>query len=541
MRKIWTIAAKELYTTFTDRTLLMIMIATPLLVSTIIALAFGGGEDPDSLSIGEIPIAIVNLDEGLNLTGAPGLESADTAELADSLFSLGIDQTTEDGSLTPFNAGTTLASILAPGSDSAGSRLGGALPACSLVTDAGAGDGFDMTLEELFAPTLMTDPAAARQAVESGEVVAAVIVPAGFTQLVLPIAQLGQQDADPASPVAAIEIYANAGNPIEANVTRAVVEGIVGQFSRMGLAVFGLADTVGQTLAAGDSDLADVDLAALPELTAPLDEWQLFLNSLADQSPWFAALAGAIDQFAGEGNADNALGNELGAAIACLFDPAAGAIAIVQEPLNALQEQSRFEQVMVQVGSAQAVFFALFTGVFGILAIYQERKQWTLQRMLASPTSRTSVLGGFLAGNVVVVWMQLVLLMFFLTIVTSLIIRQPSFIWGTQWLLLFLLTVTISLCVSGLGVLVVGVARTPEQVQVFAPVLNIFLGALGGAFGFFVPPALAKLSLITWATEAYRHLAAGQTDIWLNLAVLTAQGALFFGLGLWFFKRRVDL
>ena len=90
------------------------------------------------------------------------------------------------------------------------------------------------------------------------------IVPAGFSQLVLPIAQLGQQGAEDTSPIAAVEIYANAGNPIEANVTRAVVEGIVGQFSRMGLAIFGLVDAVGQTLAGGDLDLADVDLAALP-------------------------------------------------------------------------------------------------------------------------------------------------------------------------------------------------------------------------------------------------------------------------------------
>ena len=238
---------------------------------------------------------------------------------------------------------------------------------------------------------------------------------------------------------------------------------------------------------------------------------------------------------------DDPTGSAMGGALACLFDPNAGAITVQQQPLNKLQEQTFFERVMVQVGSAQAVFFALFTGAFGILSIYQERKQWTLQRMLASPTSRASVLTGFLTGNVIVVWAQLILLMIFMSGISSIIIRRPTFIWGDQWLHLLVLTIVISLCVSGLGVLIVGVARTPEQVQVFAPVINIFLGALGGAFGFFVPAALANLSLITWATDAYRQLAAGQTDIWLNLGVLALQGAIFFGLGLWFFRKRVTV
>ena len=42
MNKLWTIAWKELYTRFTDRNLILIMIATPLALSTIMGLAFGG-------------------------------------------------------------------------------------------------------------------------------------------------------------------------------------------------------------------------------------------------------------------------------------------------------------------------------------------------------------------------------------------------------------------------------------------------------------------------------------------------------------------
>ena len=64
MRKIWTIAWKDVSTTFRDRNLVLVMLAAPLAVATVIALAFGGtGED---VVIKDIPVAIVNLDKGAN-------------------------------------------------------------------------------------------------------------------------------------------------------------------------------------------------------------------------------------------------------------------------------------------------------------------------------------------------------------------------------------------------------------------------------------------------------------------------------------------
>ena len=66
--KIWAIAWKELYTTLRDRNLLLVMFATPLMLSTIIGMAFGGlGSDSGSTPITDIPIALVNLDSGFAL------------------------------------------------------------------------------------------------------------------------------------------------------------------------------------------------------------------------------------------------------------------------------------------------------------------------------------------------------------------------------------------------------------------------------------------------------------------------------------------
>src|ERR1041384_8317967 len=65
MGKIWTIAWKDVSTTFRDRNLVLVMLAAPLAVATIIALAFGGLAGGD-VPIKDIPVAIVNLDKGAN-------------------------------------------------------------------------------------------------------------------------------------------------------------------------------------------------------------------------------------------------------------------------------------------------------------------------------------------------------------------------------------------------------------------------------------------------------------------------------------------
>lgn len=62
MDKIFTVTWKELYSSFTDRPRLLYMLATPLAISLILGLAFGGGSG--DLTIQDIPVAIVNLDVG---------------------------------------------------------------------------------------------------------------------------------------------------------------------------------------------------------------------------------------------------------------------------------------------------------------------------------------------------------------------------------------------------------------------------------------------------------------------------------------------
>jgi ABC-type transport system involved in multi-copper enzyme maturation permease subunit len=501
LHKIWAIAWKELYRTLIDRNLLLIMFATPLALSTIIGLAFGG-LGSDTPTIAEIPVAVVNLDQGLDvgtmISGTTPISAAQpvTATGAPTNFS--------------FNVGNIVAGILLSAPITASSVIstgGGAFDVsalrCDLVAaDADGGADFQGTLDDLLAATALNDPAAARAGVERGDYAVAVIIPADFTQRFLPTFTTDTLPVS-ATVTSAVEVYGNSGQPLSAGVVRSIVEGIVNQFLRLTVTLEASIDTLLDTF-----DLTRINTMML---STTLNTALTTVNT---------------DTFS---------------VLGCLFQPGINPIRLEQQPLDKLQAGNRFARILVVIGGAQAVFFALFTGVFGILSIYEERKQWTLQRMLVSPTAGSTILLGKLVGNLVVVMVQILVLLLALTLIASLVLGTPTFIWGSNGLALLGILLTLALCVSGIGVLIVGLARTPEQVQVFGPMVNMALGVLGGSFGFSLSEALGRLSLIYWGVDAFAKIAANEPGIGLNLLVLTGQGLLFFLVGTWFFRRRLNL
>lgn len=560
MKKILTIAGKELYTTFTNRALLLIMVLTPLALASIMALAFGGLGGGGADIFTDIPVAVVNLDEGFDLAAqleAQGVNPEASTEtslralelpLGDTTVNVGelllqngalnLDEADLDSGNVDFNMGQLLTGILlsqpisatdtvsATGFASTGfASIGFASIdfddlTCPLVAEENEDSvfGSDATLGDLFAAESVADPAAARAGVEDGTYAAAIIIPPGFSNALMPLLQLGE-GANPGAqtgtdaPDALVEVYGNAGQSIAATIVSAVVEGIVNQLMRPGVALEAVVNT-------GLTSLATMDL-----------------NNLDGIDP--AVLASVITRtLTGELQSVDASVLE---PLACLVLPDAGTITLQQQPLDPLQQRSGFAIIMVALGSAQAIFFALFTGVFGINSIYEDREQGTLQRVLVSPTPPWYILAGKLLGNVAVVAAQLLILFLAFTALSSLVEMQPIFIWGSNVPLLLLLVIAISLFASGLGVMLVGVARNTQQVQLIGPMLVTLLGALGGSFGFSLPPQIASISPVWWASNALLQLAVGEASIAQHLLVLLGLSAFFFTAGTVLFRRRLGL
>ncbi len=454
LSKIWTIAWKDIYTTYSDRNLVLVMLAAPLAVAVIIALAFGGigGGSP----VQNIPVAIVNLDEG----------SGD------------------------FRFGDIFAQAFIPSSDGEGA----AASTCPLTqgqTTNATTEGSTTSLDQLVNATLVTDVAAAKAGVDSGDYTAAIIIPADFTQRL----SYGQNDPIEAT---SVEVYGNGGRPIAAGIVRSIVEGFTNQIASGNIAI---AATIDSMIARAQTDLAF--------------------------GAQFLA-AGATGSFQPD--------------FSCAFDSSLNNVQIDREVLRREGSSNNATAALLVVfGSAQAMFFTLFTGQGGVLGIFEERKQGTLQRLVVSPTPRLAIMLGKLGGTFVNCVLQLIFLFVALTVVASLLNGGFLMIWGNNILLVLLVIIAAALASTGLGTLIAGIARTPEQAGIYGSVISIGMSALGGAFGFQLPASVAQFSLLYWGTDAFQKLSNGQTDILLNLAVLLAFGVVLFGIGFTLFNRRIDV
>lgn len=449
MRQILAIVHKDLLTTFTDRNLLLIMLVTPLVLASIIGFAFGGGSG-GQITLSDIPMALVSLDAG-----------------------------SDDGAV---NYGDNFVSVLLPGADDTGEDE--AANTCE-TDDNAAGEGDnDQSLDDLLNVTRYESADAARAAVSSGDEVAAVIIPANYTQ--------AMQDGTAAE----IEIYSAGVGPVSTSVIRSVTESIHSQF-----------------------------VAGQATISATIDA----LVSRAQEQPLFGTMFALT----------NAL-NLLEFDFSCAFMPSRDAVQIDLAALGAAEQQSGFVRTLVQVGSAQALFFALFTaqGVMG--ALYTEKRQWTLQRQMMIPMPRFYILLGKLAGVLVTVLIQVGLLLIGLTVIASIGDGEPQFIWGNPLLLLVLL-LAVSIAVGGIGVLVVGISSSFEQSNVIGSVLFAGLAALGGAFGFMLPSEAAMLSPVYWGAQGFLKLSIGDNDILLNVIVLLFVGLVTYVIGAVMFSRREDI
>ncbi len=182
--------------------------------------------------------------------------------------------------------------------------------------------------------------------------------------------------------------------------------------------------------------------------------------------------------------------------------------------------------------AAMAIMFVFFATQYGALAILAERRVGTLNRLLAAPIGRASIiLGGSIAGAVLGL-----LAMGVLVVATTLIGHAE---WGDP-VLVGLLVVAAVVAAIGISTLVATLAKTVEQAGGLNAIVALCMAAIGGVFIPLsqAPEILARVSLITphaWFLRAIDTLSvptAALGDIGQTLGVLVAMGVVTGGLGL---------
>ncbi|MFW6097741.1 MAG: ABC transporter permease, partial [Chloroflexota bacterium] len=182
-------------------------------------------------------------------------------------------------------------------------------------------------LEDLIEATQTSDESTARSAVEEDTVAAAVIIPAGFGESIIPTesGQLGD--------AVSIEIYANPARPISSGVVEAIVQQFLGR--------------VESARIAGEVAVT-----------------QLLQDGLI--TPQEAP----------------ALGRQIGSQAAISPDEAPVSLA-VENPGEQEREEEAFNPLAV-LAPGMAIFFLMYTVTYGGTRLLNERNEWTLQRLLTT-------------------------------------------------------------------------------------------------------------------------------------------------------------
>jgi ABC-2 type transport system permease protein len=156
------------------------------------------------------------------------------------------------------------------------------------------------------------------------------------------------------------------------------------------------------------------------------------------------------------------------------------------------------------------LMFMLFMGMGAAGGFLDEREQGTLSRLLTTPTSRTLLVAGKVAGIYATVLLQAGIMVGFGVV----LFHVP---WGDDPIGVIMVLSTYGLAATGLGVMISTLARTRGQVSALTAVGATSMAMLGGAYWplDIVSPAMRVIALVTpvgWAMT-------GLTDV-----VVRAQG-----------------
>lgn len=208
-------------------------------------------------------------------------------------------------------------------------------------------------------------------------------------------------------------------------------------------------------------------------------------------------------------------------------------ITVRTEEVLAGGEKRRGLTGTTQTSMGFTVAFVMFTLVFGAGSILEERTVGTWGRLLTTPTSRASILGGKLLGTYITGVVQALLLVLFGKFALGVD-------WGRSVLGVTLVLAAFLFAVTGLGLFMASLVRSPAQLQAAAPIVIVSTSMLGGAYWplEIVSKPMQVAALFTpqgWAMKGLTALIARGADlstVVAPVAVLLGFGILFFGLGL---------
>jgi ABC-2 type transport system permease protein len=205
----------------------------------------------------------------------------------------------------------------------------------------------------------------------------------------------------------------------------------------------------------------------------------------------------------------------------------------LSQPDKTEEEQNSFAQT--SPGMMAQFSIAGLMGASAVLVL--ERKNRSMQRLLTTPITRGEILFGHFLAMFVMIFTQLLILIIF----AQLFLRLDYF---GRPLASMLMVITTALFAASLGLLIGAIAKSEEQVIVFALIPMFVLAALGGAWvpleitpiGF---QRIARLTPVAWVMEGFQDIVIrgqGLEAVWLAAVVLSGYALVLFAIAVWQFR-----
>lgn len=180
-----------------------------------------------------------------------------------------------------------------------------------------------------------------------------------------------------------------------------------------------------------------------------------------------------------------------------------------------------------------SLFFSMYTMVFGVGTILYDRQYKTWQRMMITPVSRASILG----GSMIVTYLAGAIQLGILVLAGKYLLKID---WGSSIAGILLVVAAFVFAVTAMGLLLSGLVKTHAQLSSVTPVLLTSTAMLGGCMWPLdivnnkVLLFLAELTPQKWAIQGMEDIASRgmgfEAAVMPSLA-LTGMGLIFFAAG----------
>lgn len=194
--------------------------------------------------------------------------------------------------------------------------------------------------------------------------------------------------------------------------------------------------------------------------------------------------------------------------------------------------QAGFGQSVPGMGS----MFVMFTVMTALYSLIRERRNWTLQRMVMMPVSRSQILAGK-----ILMWFTAGMIQYGVVFVIGLLMGLN---FGNDLLGVLVVMVSFTLCITALTFTIDTFVKTDAQANSVSLLLALTLAPLGGAWWplDIVPEfmrTIGHISPVAWAMDGFNKLLFEQGTLMMvlpSVGVLLALTAVFFVIAVRRFK-----